>query len=45
MDLDAPVGELVTFFLRYGLEAYRGGKLSLQPHPVTVKMTLAGEQL
>lgn len=29
MDLDAPVGEVVTFLLRYGLEAYRGGKLSL----------------
>lgn len=44
VDLDASVGEVVTFLLRYGLEAYRSGKLSLQPHPVTVKMTLSGEQ-
>lgn len=37
-----PVGEVVTFFLRHGLKAYRAGRLKLTPQPVTVKMTLKG---
>ncbi len=40
MDLDVPVGEVVTFLLRYGLDAYRAGRLTLNPEPLTVKMTL-----
>lgn len=42
MDLAVPVGEVVVFLLRHGLEAYQAGKLSLNPHPLTVKMTLHG---
>ncbi|RIK28883.1 MAG: hypothetical protein DCC56_14475 [Anaerolineae bacterium] len=41
MDLDVPLGDVVSFLLQYGLDAYRGGKLSLQPQPLTVKMTLS----
>ena len=41
-ELAVPVGEVVTFFLRHGLKAYRAGRLKLTPHPVTVKMTLKG---
>lgn len=40
MDLDVPLGEVVSFLLRYGLDAYRNGRLSLKPQPLTVKMTL-----
>lgn len=40
MDLDVPLGDVVSFLLQYGLDAYRDGKLSLQPQPVTMKMTL-----
>jgi len=40
MDLDVPLGEVVSFLLQHGLDAYRSGKLSLQPQPLTVKMTL-----
>jgi hypothetical protein len=40
MELDVPVGEMVTFLLRYGLDAYREGRLDLTPQPLTVKMTL-----
>jgi len=40
MDLDVPLGEVVSFLLQHGLDAYRNGKLSLQPQPLTVKMTL-----
>jgi hypothetical protein len=40
MDLDVPLGDIVTFLLQYGIEAYRSGKLSLEPQPLTVKMTL-----
>jgi hypothetical protein len=40
MDLVVPLGDVVTFLLQYGLDAYRSGKLSLKPQPLTVKMTL-----
>jgi hypothetical protein len=40
MDLDMPLGDVVSFLLQYGLDAYRSGKLSLKPQPLTVKMTL-----
>ncbi|MEP7136685.1 MAG: hypothetical protein ABI904_17295 [Chloroflexota bacterium] len=40
MDLDVPLGEVVSFLLQHGLDAYRSGKLSLTPRPLTVKMTL-----
>lgn len=40
--LAVPVGDVVTFFLRHGLKAYRAGRLTLTPQPVTVKMTLKG---
>jgi hypothetical protein len=39
-ELDVPLGDVVSFLLRYGLDAYRSGKLSLKPQPLTVKMTL-----
>jgi hypothetical protein len=39
-DLGVPLGEVVSFLLQHGLDAYRSGKLSLQPQPLTVKMTL-----
>ena len=41
MELDVPVGEVVAFLLRHGLQAYRQGRLSLKPQPMTVKMTLS----
>lgn len=44
MDLDVPLGDIVTFLLQYGIEAYRSGKLSLEPQPLTVKMTLRRNQ-
>ena len=44
MELDVPVGEVVTLLLRHGLDAYRKGKLNLNPHPLTVKMTLQGNR-
>ena len=44
MDLGVPLGDVVSFLLQYGLDAYRGGKLSLQPQPLTVKMTLSGNR-
>ncbi|HMN13300.1 MAG TPA: hypothetical protein PKD55_13350 [Bellilinea sp.] len=40
MNLDVPLGDVVSFLLQHGLDAYRSGKLSLKPQPVTVKMTL-----
>ncbi len=40
MNLDVPLGDVVSFLLQHGLDAYRSGKLSLQPQPLTVKMTL-----
>ena len=40
MNLDVPLGEVVSFLLQNGLNAYRSGKLSLKPQPLTVKMTL-----
>jgi hypothetical protein len=40
MDLDVPLGDVVSFLLQSGLDAYRSGKLSLKPQPLTVKMTL-----
>ena len=42
MDLAVPVGEIVRLLLKHGLDAYRSGRLSLNPHPLTVKMTLYG---
>ncbi len=44
MDLVVPLGDVVTFLLQYGLDAYRNGKLSLKPQPLTVKMTLQMNQ-
>lgn len=44
MDLVVPVGEVVVFLLRHGLDAYQAGKLSLNPQPLTVKMTLQGNR-
>lgn len=44
MELDVPVGEMVAFLLRHGLEAYQNGELSFQPAPLTIKMTLFGNQ-
>lgn len=44
MDLDVPLGDIVTFLLQYGIEAYRSGKLNLEPQPLTVKMTLRRNQ-
>lgn len=32
--LDVPVGELVSALLHYGLKAYEGGVLKLQPSPI-----------
>jgi hypothetical protein len=40
IDLDVPLGEVVAFLLRYGLDAYLNGRLSLNPEPLTVKRTL-----
>lgn len=40
MNLDVPLGDVVSFLLQHGLDAYRSGKLSLQPQPLTVKMML-----
>lgn len=40
MDLGVPLGDVVTFLLQHGLDAYRSGKLNLEPQPMTVKMTL-----
>ena len=45
MDLDVPLGEVVSFLLQHGLDAYRSGKLSLQPQPLKVKMTLQANKL
>jgi hypothetical protein len=42
MELDVPLGEVVTLFLRHGLDAYQQGKLELDPQPKVVKMTLQG---
>ena len=44
MDLDVPIGEIISFLLQYGLDAYRNGRLSLEPHPLTIKMTLPRDQ-
>jgi hypothetical protein len=40
MELDVPLGEVVTLFLRHGLDAYQQGRLELDPQPKVVKMTL-----
>jgi hypothetical protein len=42
MELAVPVGELVSFLLQHGLDAYQRGNLSLKPHPQITKMTLFG---
>lgn len=44
MDLDVPLGDIVTFLLQHGLDVYRSGKLKLEPQPLTVKMTLRRNQ-
>jgi hypothetical protein len=44
MDLDVPLGDVVSSLLQYGLDAYRNGRLSLKPQPLTVKMTLQRNQ-
>ena len=44
MDLDVPVGEVVSFLLQHGLDAYQNGELSFQPAPLSVKMTLFGSR-
>ena len=38
-----PVGEIVTLFLKHGLESYISGRLKLTPHPKVIKMTLVEE--
>ena len=40
-----PVGEIVTLFLKQGLESYISGQLKLTPHPKVIKMTLAEDVL
>ena len=45
MNLDVPLGDVVSFLLQHGLDAYRSGKLSLKPQPLTVKMTLQANKL
>ena len=40
----ATVKLVVTLLLQHGLDAYRKGKLNLNPHPLTVKMTLQGNR-
>jgi hypothetical protein len=35
-----PLGEIMTLFLKHGLESYKTGRLRLNPQPRTVKMTL-----
>lgn len=45
MDLDVPLGDVVSFLLQHGLDAYRSGKLSLKPQPMKVKMTLRVNKL
>ena len=40
MNLDVPLGDVVSFLLQHGLDAYRSGKLSLQPQVLIVKKTL-----
>lgn len=42
MDLDVPVGEVVSFLLRHGLSAYQSGELNFHPEPLSTKMTLFG---
>lgn len=44
MELDVPVGEVVAFLLRHGLDAYRNGELSFQPTPLSIKVTLFGSR-
>jgi hypothetical protein len=39
------VGEVMTLFLKHGLESYRSGRLILNPQPKTVRMTLGGSSL
>jgi hypothetical protein len=36
-----PFGEVMTLFLKHGLESYKSGRLVLNPHPKVVRMTLA----
>ena len=36
-----PLGEILTLFLKHGLESYLAGYLRLNPQPKVVKMTLA----
>jgi hypothetical protein len=36
-----PVGEIVTLFLKHGLESYKNGHLNLNPQPKMVVMTLS----
>jgi hypothetical protein len=36
-----PSGEIITLFLKHGLESFRSGTLQLNPQPKAVKMTLA----
>lgn len=43
MDLDVPVGEVVSFLLRHRLDSYRNGSLSLKPQPLPARMTLFGD--
>jgi hypothetical protein len=35
-----PIGEIITLFLKHGLESYKSGRLKLNPQPKVVKMTL-----
>jgi hypothetical protein len=42
IEFEVPLGEIVANFLGFGLRAYKKGQLTLQPHPVTVRMALNG---
>ena len=44
MELDVPVGEVVSFLLLHGLDAYQRGELHFDPAPLTTKMTLFGNR-
>ena len=41
--VNVPIGEVVTFFLGWGLHEYRAGRLELIPQPKATRMTLTGD--
>ncbi len=42
-NVTVPIGEVVTFFLSYGMHEYQAGRLELIPHPKATRMTLTGD--